>query len=181
MPDAGPTVESARRTSGIRASDPSHAASIVDMLSTRPHVAELVLQSWTPTGSARASSRGEQAATAAVGAAAESSQPAAANDVVGVLTKKGRAFPWSWRRRRFVYSAATRMLYYYDADLPEVDPSQLPMVALGQLVVRAVVPSMRYVEGGCGLLFVGDDGRLMHAVVGSADETAQWLRLGSPA
>ena len=36
--------------------------------------------------------------------------------LVGMLTKRGASFPWSWKRRAFHYDAASRALSYYDYD-----------------------------------------------------------------
>jgi len=103
--------------------------------------------------------------------------------MLGELTKRGSQFPWSWRRRTFHYDRASRAVYYYDYQLPHFksllqgrDMWQLGhTLALGRVVVRAVVPDGMYDAKGRGLLFVGEDGRLLHAVADSAEERERWV------
>ena len=104
--------------------------------------------------------------------------------VVGMLTKRGASFPWSWRRRGFHYDAPSRVLYYYEGAPPAPAleaprASALPMMraahgALGHITVLSVVRDHKFGQRH-GLLFVGECGRLLHTEADSWAEMARWI------
>jgi len=84
---------------------------------------------------AAAEAAAAEAAAAAAAAAARPGSPGVANEpqqpyqpyqpqLVGMLSKRGASFPWSWKRRAFHYDAASRALSYYDYDY-EAAPAAL--------------------------------------------------------